>query len=105
MYNDVVCKGRFVWNRLKAEANHRKHGIPFERAIEVFDDPFFIEEYDEEHSENEDRYNIVGFVKGIHIIVSFTLRDNLVRVFSARKADTEEEEAYDEHIRRYSGER
>ena len=68
-------------------------------------DTFFIEEYDEENSENEDRYNIVGFVNGAYITVSFTLRDNLTRIFSAREADNEEEEAYDENIRRYIGER
>ena len=75
------------------------------KATEVFDDPFFIEEYDEENSEEEDRYNIVGFMKGIYITVSFTLRNDLIRIFSARKADSEEEEAYDENIRRYIGER
>jgi uncharacterized DUF497 family protein len=105
MYDDVIYSGRFIWNRLKAESNHRKHGITFEKATEVFNDPFFIEEYDEENSENEDRYNIIGFVKDIYITVSFTLRDNLTRIFSARKADIEEEEAYDENIRRYIGER
>jgi uncharacterized DUF497 family protein len=104
-YDDVIYHGRFIWNRLKAGANHRKHGITFETATEVFDDPFCIEEYDEENSEHEDRYNIIGFVKGGYITVSFTLRDNLTRVFSARKADIEEEEAYDENIRRYIGER
>ena len=105
MYDDVIYNGRFIWNRLKAETNKRKHGITFEKATEVFDDPFFVEEYDEENSENEDRYNIVGFVKGIYITVSFTLRDNLTRMFSAREADNEEEGVYDENIRRYIGER
>jgi uncharacterized DUF497 family protein len=105
MYDDVIYHGRFIWNRLKAETNNRKHGITFENATEVFDDPFFVEEYDEENSENEDRYNIVGFVNGTYITVSFTLRDNLTRIFSARKADIEEEGAYDENIRRYIGER
>jgi uncharacterized protein len=105
MYNEVIYKGRFIWNRLKAEANHRKHGITFEAAVEIFDDLFFIEEYDEEKSENEDRYNITGFVKGRYITVSFTLRDNLTRIFSARKAGIEEEGAYDENIKRYIGER
>ncbi|MDR0486879.1 MAG: BrnT family toxin [Treponema sp.] len=47
MYNDVIYKGRFIWNKLKAEASQRKHGITFEKATEVFDDPFFVEEYDE----------------------------------------------------------
>jgi uncharacterized DUF497 family protein len=105
MYDDVIYNGRFIWNRRKAEANHRKHGITFERATAVFDDPFFIEEYDEENSKNEDRYNIIGFVKGIYMTVSFTLRDNLTRIFSAREAELEDEGAYDENIRRYIGER
>jgi len=105
MYYDIIYKGRFIWNRLKAEASFKKHGIAFEDATEVFDDPFFVEEYDEENSINEERYNIVGFVKGKHITVSFTIRDNLTRIFSARKADNEEEGAYNENIRRYIGER
>jgi uncharacterized DUF497 family protein len=105
MYDDIIYNGRFIWNRLKAEANQRKHGITFEKATEVFYDPFIVEEYDEENSENEDRYNIVSFVDGIYITVSFTLRDNLTRIFSARKADAEEEGAYIENIRRYIGKR
>jgi uncharacterized DUF497 family protein len=105
LYGDVIYHGRFMWNRLKAEANHRKHGITFEKATEVFDDPFCIEEYDEENAEDEDRYNITGFVESSYITVSFTLRGNLTRIFSARKADIEEEEAYDENIGRYIGER
>ena len=105
MYDDVIYHGRFIWNRLKAEVNQRKHGITFEKATEIFDDPFFIEEYDEENSEYEDRYNITGFVKDMYVTVSFTLRDNLTRIFSARKADIEEEGAYDENIRRHIGKR
>jgi uncharacterized DUF497 family protein len=102
---DVIYNGRFIWNRLKAENNHRKHGITFEKATEIFNDPFFIEEYDEESSVNEDRYNITGFFNVRYITVSFALRDNLTRIFSARKADIEEEEAYNENISRYIGER
>ena len=105
MYDDVIYKGRFIWNRLKAEINRRDHRITFEKATEAFDDPFFVEEYDEANSVNEDRYNITGFVKGMYMTVSFTLRDNLTRIFSAREADGDEEEAYNENIRRYIGER
>ena len=105
MYDDVIYKGRFIWNRLKAEINRREHRITFEKATEAFDDPFFVEEYDEANSVNEDRYNITGFVKGMYTTVSFTLRDNLTRIFSAREADSDEEEAYNENIRRYIGER
>ena len=103
--HDIIYKGRFIWSTLKSAANQKKHGISFEKATEVFDDPFFIEEYDEENSENEDRYNVTGFLKNRYITVSFTFRDNLTRVFSARKSDNEEEGAYDENIRRYIGER
>ena len=105
MYDDVIYKGRFIWNRLKAEINRREHKITFEKATEAFDDPFFVEEYDEANSVNEDRYNITGFVKGMYMTVSFTLRGNLTRIFSAREADSDEEEAYNENIRRYIGER
>jgi uncharacterized DUF497 family protein len=105
MYDDVIYNGRFIWNRHKAEINLREHGITFEKATTAFDDPFFVEEYDEENSLSEDRYNITGFVKGMYMTVSFTLRDNLTRIFSARKADNDEEEAYNENIRRYIGER
>ena len=105
MCYDIIYKGRFIWNRLKAEANLKKHGITFESATDIFDDPFYIEEYDEGNSVSEDRYNIVGFAKGLYITVSFTIRDNLMRIFSAREADNEEEGAYNENIRRYIGER
>jgi uncharacterized DUF497 family protein len=105
MYDDVIYKGRFIWNRHKAEINRRDHRLAFEKATEAFDDPFFVEEYDEVNSVNEDRYNITGFVNGMYTTVSFTLRDNLTRIFSAREADSDEEEAYNENIRRYIGER
>jgi len=45
MYDDVIYNGRFIWNRLKAQTNHNKHGITFEKATEVFDEPFFVEAY------------------------------------------------------------
>jgi uncharacterized DUF497 family protein len=47
MYDDVIYSGRFIWNRLKAKDCYKKHKITFEEATEVFDDPFFVEEYDE----------------------------------------------------------
>jgi uncharacterized DUF497 family protein len=58
---------------------------------------------------NEERRNkkcmMMLFTTGVYITVSFTLRDNLTRIFSAREADVEEEGAYNENIRRYIGER
>ncbi|GHV04993.1 hypothetical protein FACS189485_11320 [Spirochaetia bacterium] len=103
MYGDVIYKGRFVWNPFKNEMNRKKHNISFEQASKVFDDPFNIEEYDEEDSSYEDRYYMTGFINDDYITVFFTMRDNLIRIFSARSADGDEEGAYNENIRRYLG--
>jgi uncharacterized DUF497 family protein len=106
MYDDVLYKGRFIWNRLKNVLNQKNHKISFENAVEVFEDPFCIEEYDEANSDYEDRYNITGYLKDWHYItVSFTMRDNLVRILSAREADGEEEGAYDKNVGNYFGRR
>ena len=106
MYDDVLYKGRFVWNRLKSVLNQNNHHISFESAAAVFEDPFYIEEYDEANSDYEDRYNLTGFLKDWHYItVSFTMRDNLIRIFSAREADREEEGAYDDNVKTYFGKR
>jgi len=106
MSDDIVYKGRFIWNKIKATANARKHpGITFEKGSEAYDDPLAIDEYDEENSEYEDRYNRTGIAGDTYITVSFTIRNNLTRIFSVRKADNEEGRAYDEHVRRYIGER
>jgi uncharacterized DUF497 family protein len=65
-----------------------------------------VEEYDEVNSGYEDRYNITGYLKNWHYItVSFTIRDHLIRIYSAREADGEEEGAYDENVRNYFGKR
>jgi uncharacterized DUF497 family protein len=104
--DDVIYKGRFIWHRQKNETNRQKHTISFERASEVFDKPFAVEEYDSDNSEYEDRYNVTGYIDGLsYITVAFTLRNNLIRIFSARGADPEEEEAYHENVRRHIGTR
>jgi uncharacterized DUF497 family protein len=89
----------------KAAVNIRKHKIRFEDAAEVFRDPLNVEEYDEEHSdEYEARYFKTGIINGREIItVSFTMRGELIRFFSARSADSEERSMYAEHAKRHIG--
>ena len=70
MYNDVLYKGRFIWNRLKNVLNQKSHRISFENAVEVFEDPFYVEEYDEANSAYEDRYSITVYLKDWHYIYS-----------------------------------
>jgi uncharacterized DUF497 family protein len=67
----------------------------------VFDDPFSVEEYDIENSTAEDRYNITGNISGKWIVVTVTMspRGELIRIISARSADSVETEAYYENVR------
>ena len=104
MDNDVVY-GRFIWNRQKNEENKRKHKLSFEEASTVYSDPFRFEEYDGANSPpGEERYNIIGVIEKIVVVfVSTTERDEKIRIISARRATTKEEEKYDENIRQLLG--
>lgn len=51
---------RFTWNEIKAAANFEKHGVSFEGARTLFDDPLFVDFYAPDHSEHEPRYILVG---------------------------------------------
>ena len=83
----------FEWDENKNQRNIRKHGISFEDAIHVFDDSLRLELYDEEHSIEEERWNVIGMVRKILFVVC-TERGNATRIISAREANREEEEMY-----------
>lgn len=88
---------QFEWNRDKAVNNLSKHGISFEEAKTVFNDPLFVDFYDPDHSEDEERYLIVGESNlGRLLIVSYTERKDLIRIISARKVTRNEQKAYEE---------
>lgn len=89
---------RFDWDSIKNDINKSKHGLSFEEAIEVFADPDAIEIYDEDHSEDEDRFKVIGMLQRRIVVISliFTERDEVIRVISARKANTEEKEIYEQ---------
>lgn len=82
----------FEWDEDKRELNLDKHGIDFIAAISVFDDPNALEAYDEEHSDFEDRYQIIGEAKPGILFVVYTERDDGVtyRIISARRAERRE---------------
>ena len=86
----------FEWNKLKAESNLKKHGVSFEEAISVFDDPFAVYYDDIYHSENEMRYIVRGYSQLNNLlIVNFTIRNEVIRIISSRKA-TKKERQYHE---------
>ncbi len=88
---------QFEWNIGKAERNLSKHGVSFEEAKTVFDDPLYLDFYDPDHSEDEERYLIVGEShRGRLLIVSYTERNGVMRLISSRAVTRTEREAYEE---------
>ena len=87
----------FEWDQQKAQSNLVKHGIAFKEAQTVFDDPLYVDFYDPDHSQNENRYIIIGASSMGHILlVSYTERGNITRIISARKVTKQEFKAYQE---------
>lgn len=91
---------RFEWDEAKARANLAKHGISFETAVQVFDDPNRFSEIDWV-VDGETRWltiGRVGFVTVIFVAHADRSSDDemVVRIVSARKADRYEREAYEQ---------
>lgn len=83
----------YVWDPNKNERNYRKHGIRFEDAVDVFDDPYRVERFDRQHSTDEERYITIGRAGKILFVV-YTERKSSIRLISARLATPTEEDAY-----------
>jgi uncharacterized DUF497 family protein len=81
------------WDDNKNHINIRKHGISFETAALVFADEERIEYYDKLHSQEEDRYIVLGYVKGVLFVV-YTMREDATRLISARLATPKERRIY-----------
>lgn len=94
----IEINGRlFDWDDDKEKINIKKHGVSFDEASTVFLDEFAIERYDTEHSDNEDRFIIIGTSKKDRILfVCHCLRENnlVTRIISARKATKEDKDLY-----------
>ena len=87
---------QFEWNRLKAAANKRRHGVSFEEAQTVFYDEDAIEFDDPDHSRDEDRFIILGISLKLRVLViSHCVRKkDVIRIISARKATRHEARRY-----------
>lgn len=91
----------FEWDEEKAAANFIKHGIRFETASKVFADENKLIRYDEEHPW-EDRYDVLGKIGKVLLVVCTFRKGNVVHIISARcatvseKARYEHGESYDE---------
>lgn len=91
---------RFEWNSSKASRNLLKHGVSFEEAESIFYDPFARLIIDTEHSEDEERYLLLGNSRHSRLlVVCHCIRNGeIIRLISARKATRREQSQY-EHYR------
>jgi len=85
---------RFEWDRAKAAANYKKHGVCFEHVVRAFENPFALVERDESEEYDEHRFILTGRVAGGLVVVVFTEREGPVRIISAREATEYERRNY-----------
>ena len=91
---------RFEWNEDKNRLNLIKHGISFEAAELVFDDPHALS-YQDREIDGEERWQTMGVIGGsITVLVAHTRREEdaeeIIRIISARKATASARRAYEE---------
>ena len=87
----------FEWDPAKADINEANHGISFLEACEVFEDIHSSAVQDPDHSFEEDRYLIFGITRnGKFLVVSYTERNDRIRLISARKMTPRERKAYEQ---------
>ena len=86
----------FEWDAQKASANERKHGVSFDEAATAFGDPLSVTIPDPDHSEDEDRFILLGSTyRGRILVVVHTDRGDNIRIISARRATRTERRQYE----------
>ncbi len=87
----------FDWDSKKAETNLVKHGVSFQEAVTVFDDNDALLIYDPDHSQEEDRFILLGLSSTLRILVvchCYRVNEETIRIISARKATKNETKEY-----------
>jgi uncharacterized protein len=88
---------RFEWDKRKALANERKHGVSFDEARSVFYDERARLIDDPEHSEDEERFILMGLSSSLRLLLvchCYRSKANVIRIISARKATARESKSY-----------
>jgi len=95
---------QFEWDPRKARQNFSKHSVAFERAATIFLDPMSLSEFDEEHSQTENRWITLGLDRtGTLLVVCHSYHEETessarIRLISARKATKNEVKQYKKKI-------
>ena len=88
---------RFEWDPVKEAANQREHGVSFKEASTVFADELGRFKADPDHSEDEDRFLLLGLSASLRVLVvshCYRQGDDMIRIISARKATRKERNQY-----------
>jgi len=88
---------KFEWDENKNQANIKKHGINFAEAVYVFSDPFALNIPDNEHSDVEERWILLGksLQMNLLLIVHTYREGDSIRIISARKSTKNEQRIYE----------
>ncbi len=100
-YNVVMSDLRFSWDPRKAEVNRKKHSVSFPEAATVFMDENAVEYPDPDHSEDEERFIILGLSASLRVLVvcyCYRRHQATIRLISARRATPREYQFYGEHV-------
>lgn len=96
-YNVIMDGIVFEWDENKNTINKRKHGVSFEEAQTVFYDAEALVIDDIEHSEDEERFIILGLSARANLLIvchCYRASESIIRIISARKATTTETKQY-----------
>ncbi len=99
MYN-IIIGMNVTWDEAKNLSNQKKHGVSFEEAETVFYDDEALLKYDENHSQDEERFVMMGMSEASRVLVvchCYRMGD-VLRLISARKATKREESQYWERL-------
>lgn len=97
MYTVCMDGLQFTWDENKNRSNRRKHGVAFEEAQTVFFDPQAKVYFDPDHSEEEERFIILGTSYRLRVLVvchCYRESETMIRIISARRADKGEKNDY-----------
>ena len=92
---------RFAWDEAKAVENWHKHGVSFEEASTVFADENGRLKHDPDHSQEEDRFLLLGFSAKLRLLIvchAYRENDEVIRIISARKATPNERRQYGSYL-------
>jgi uncharacterized DUF497 family protein len=90
----------FEWDEAKDLANRQKHGLGFAEAAQLFESSDeYLDIFDVDHSESEDRFIAIGpIARGLIVVVYIEPEKDTIRIISARKATRREQSLFREHM-------